>query len=425
MANELEESKYRNELRKKAEELVIEPNYNPPLESQQIKSFIHELQVHQIELEMQNDELKELSHELKRAKKHYLDLFDNAPIGYLLLDASNTITQCNATALKLFQINKEDIIDKKIQKFIDKKDQDIFYLFTKKVNNCGEKYHCELHLLGAEGNYFWAYIQVTLEEDYKGKPLYKMTIEDISKRKKLEEELLHKEEMLIVQAKSAGMGEMIGNIAHQWRQPLTTISMGINNIRLDMELNTLDINTTKDQCLEIEKQVKYLSQTIDDFRNFFKPIKQKETFEIVDVIEQTLSIVGQALENNNIQIVQEYQSNETINAYKNELIQALLSILNNAKDSLIKSNKEIKNITISTYKEEESIIITITDNGIGIKKNIIDKIFDPYFTTKNNSNGTGLGLYITKTIIEKHLKSKIKVFSPKEGACFKIEIPIK
>ena len=235
-------------------------------------------------------------------------------------------------------------------------------------------------------------------------------------------ELKHKDEMLIAQSRSAAMGEMIGMIAHQWRQPLTVISMNVNNMLLDIELDELGMNNVKEYSGDIVKQIEHLSKTIDDFRNFFQPDKSILKVKLQDVLEETNSIVKDSLTNNNITLDMSFDSESEVDAYPRELMQVFVNIINNAKDSLLQKKSTNLNIDIKVFEDKEYVITQICDNGVGIDEAILLKIFDPYFTTKDTKNGTGLGLYMSKMIIEDHLHGKIEAYHNDEGACFRVKL---
>ena len=238
-------------------------------------------------------------------------------------------------------------------------------------------------------------------------------------------ELKNKEQLMIAQSRQAVIGEMISMIAHQWRQPITTISMLSNNILADIELDSLNLIELKEIAKKININTEELSKTIDDFRNFFKPDRIKELTKVNTIMESTISIIGKSLKNNNITLKMDKPKElKEINIYSRDLMQVLINIINNAKDILLE--KKIINPTIAISYEQsndKSAIFTICDNGGGIEENIIDKIFDPYFSTKKEKNGTGLGLYMSKMIVQKHLSGKISAYNEDGGACFKIELP--
>ncbi|MBY0540116.1 MAG: cache domain-containing protein [Campylobacterales bacterium] len=215
-------------------------------------------------------------------------------------------------------------------------------------------------------------------------------------------EINTQEHILSQQSKMAAMGEMLGNIAHQWRQPLSVITTVATGMKLQKEFNTLDDKTFEESIQNITNSALYLSETIDDFRNFFKTDKYKTTFNIKNTFEKLFKLTSAQFKNLEITFVNEINAYELYN-YENELIQALINILNNAKDAL--ENKDTpKVIFISTNKEENKVIIKITDNVGGIDEKIIDKVCEPYFTTKHQAKGTGIGLFMTEEIIVKHLE---------------------
>ena len=247
---------------------------------------------------------------------------------------------------------------------------------------------------------------------------------EVEKRVEAQKKLKERDEMLIAQSKQAAMGEMIGMIAHQWRQPISIISMAINNIMVDMELDELKEESVRECSSEILNETRYLSQTIDDFRNFFKPNKEKEVVLVQELYDDVYKLIGKSLENNNIELSFLGDTNLKVKTYGRELLQVFINILNNAKDALIESSRDEKKISILTCKEKKSIVFELCDNAGGVKKAIISKIFDPYFSTKDEKNGTGLGLYMSKTIVEKHLLGDIWVENRDNGACFVVKIPI-
>lgn len=250
-----------------------------------------------------------------------------------------------------------------------------------------------------------------------------------------------KDQILFQQAKMASMGEMIANIAHQWRQPLGAINSTTINIRSKLSLEKFDLSKQEEQqnCItyidhkleNIENYTNMLSSTIDDFRNFFKPNKTKTDFHIQELIQTSLNLLSANFKNSDIKIIT-HITDAKLHTLENELIQVLLNILNNAKDALVTSSCDpYKLIMIETKIEEASLVITIQDSAGGIDESIKDKIFEPYFTTKHKANGTGIGLYMCKEIVEKHLLGTLTVanthfsYQDKEcdGAKFTISIP--
>ncbi len=232
------------------------------------------------------------------------------------------------------------------------------------------------------------------------------------------------------QSKLASMGEMIGNIAHQWRQPLSLISTIASGIKIKSEYGQFDEKTVITDMDSIIKQANYLSNTIDDFRNFIKNTNEKTQIQISEIIKKVLSIVNPSIVNHNITIIRNTKDDMIFDGYENQLIQALINILNNSKDALKEYIKdgEDRIILIETKNIINGFTLKIKDNAGGIPENVIHKIFEPYFTTKHKSIGTGIGLSITHQIITKHHNADITAsnetfeYNDKTytGACFTI-----
>jgi PAS domain S-box-containing protein len=236
-------------------------------------------------------------------------------------------------------------------------------------------------------------------------------------------ELKKKDELMMSQSRHAAMGEMIGMIAHQWRQPIAGIAMDANNMLLDIAFDTFDSTAATKYAQEILDQTTHLSKTIDDFRNFFKPDKSVASIKVEDIFEDTLAIVKESLINNAITINTSYRSESLVDAYPRELMQVFVNIINNAKDSLLYYHTKNAHIDVDIYDDGEYVNTEICDNGVGIDVTILPKIFDPYFSTKDEKTGTGLGLYMSKMIIEEHLHGFIEATNNTfGGACFKIRL---
>lgn len=236
-------------------------------------------------------------------------------------------------------------------------------------------------------------------------------------------ELKKKDELMMAQSRHAAMGEMIGMIAHQWRQPIAGIAMDANNMLLDIAFESFDNTAASEYAQNILDQTDHLSKTIDDFRNFFKPDKSVLAVTIEEIIQNTLTIVKESFTNNSIAINTSYESKSEVNAYPRELMQVFLNVINNAKDALISNNSIDARIDIHVYDDGEYVSSEICDNAGGIDVAILPKIFDPYFSTKDEKTGTGLGLYMSKMIIEDHLHGFIEASNnPIGGACFKIRL---
>ena len=259
--------------------------------------------------------------------------------------------------------------------------------------------------------------------------VYLITLTNITELINTQKELETQKEQINQQTKLASMGQMLGNIAHQWRQPLSSISTMASGLKLHNQLNLLresDLNTSMDLIVQ---QTQYLSQTIDDFRAYLKNDDNKEIVSISTIIHKVLSLEEATMKNNEILIIKAIRDDFEIEVYQNQLIQALMNILNNAKDALKSQNDCVERfVFIETVSDKNGKNIYIKDNAGGIPEDIIGRIFEPYFTTKHQSVGTGIGLSITYDIISKYHDATIKVSNETfqynnktyTGACFVI-----
>ena len=255
---------------------------------------------------------------------------------------------------------------------------------------------------------------------------------DITSEIKIKKEIEYKNKLINEQSKMVAMGEMIGNIAHQWRQPLSIITTAVTSMQLEKEFNRLSDEKFNKNCDLINKNAQYLSKTIDDFKNFIKGDRSKRITKVSSIIESFLNLVEAAAKNNNIEIILNVDNNIDLNGYENELIQCFINIFNNSKDAFKENNIKDRFIFIDSYILNDRLIIKIKDNALGIPENIISKIFDPYFTTKHQSQGTGLGLNMTYKLITEGMDGSILVnnkrFKYKEqeykGAEFTISLPL-
>ena len=245
---------------------------------------------------------------------------------------------------------------------------------------------------------------------------------EAAERLRAVEALREKEQMLIQQSRLAAMGEMIGNIAHQWRQPLNLLGLTAQQTLLFYDLGEFD---RKFLAENVEKQMEiilHMSQTIDDFRNYFKPDRERTEFKVQEVIANTVSLLRGSLHSYHIALEVVAQDDPVIYGYPNEFAQVLLNIVINAKDILVEREVRQPRVTIASFCEEGRAVVTVADNGGGVPQEVAGRIFDPYFTTKGPQAGTGVGLFMSKTIIEKNMGGKLSVRNLTEGAEFRVEV---
>ncbi len=360
-------------------------------------------------------ELKQAESELKLSNDKFEKAFNYTPNMIVISNMkTGKIYDVNKTFLNKLGYKKDEVIGKtsfEIDLWYDLKDREKYLkLFEKDGFVEGDIYDFNTKNKNQITAKTYANI-VTIDT----KEFILAVAEDIT-------ELKNKDEMLINQSRQAAMGEMIGMIAHQWRQPISIISMDANNMLLDIAMDKFNETEAEKYANNITIQTKHLSKTIDDFRNFFKPDKVITKVNIREIFDQTLSIVKNSLKNNNIELKISYQTEREVYAYPRELMQVFVNIINNSKDALSFKNKENSIINIEVYEDKQYINTKICDNGGGIDADILSKVFDPYFSTKDEKTGTGLGLYMSKMIIEKHLNGVIEVCNSDEGACFTVRL---
>ena len=276
-----------------------------------------------------------------------------------------------------------------------------------------------------DGGFYWVEAMISPEYDKDLKHIGYVSIRhDITAKKNFEEQQTFIQE----QAKMAAMGEMIGNIAHQWRQPLSAISVLATGASYKKELGLLEDTEFFESMEKINNSTKYLSDTIDTFRDFLQANKEKEHIELFFLLKESISIIADTLVSNYIKIKNNITENSSVNIElyiaKHEFQQVILNLLNNAKDILMEKKIDEAWIEVDAIKKDDQIIITVEDNGGGIPDDIMPKIFEPYFTTKHKSQGTGLGLHMSYKIIKESIGGEIYANNTKNGAKFYLEIPI-
>jgi PAS domain S-box-containing protein len=275
-------------------------------------------------------------------------------------------------------------------------------------------------MLGDDGTYFgkvWYFRDITERREAE-RALRQETVE----RLQAVEALREKERMLIQQSRLAAMGEMIGNIAHQWRQPLNNLGLIVQQLPLFHDYGELSKEFLDESVHQVMDIILHMSKTIDDFRNYFRPDKEKVEFRVRETIDTTLSLIKDSFRSRYITIDVVAETDPIIYGYRNEFAQVLLNILNNARDILTERAIEEPRVTISVFSEGGRAVVTIADNAGGIPEEIKGKIFDPYFTTKGPQGGTGVGLFMSKAIIENNMGGKLTGRNIADGAEFRIEV---
>jgi len=273
-------------------------------------------------------------------------------------------------------------------------------------------------------------------------------ITDISEQKKLEQRLLEhkqnidllnndltervnvevqanrdKDHIMYQQARLASMGEMIANIAHQWRQPLNIIALIIQEFYILSELGTLDREKVEKEYTRANDVLQYMSNTIDDFRTFFQHNGKSEQFNVQSAVDSVMSLVSKSMENNNIEVELVFEDEGLVFGHKNEFVQTLINLLNNAREAIVTYREEGGHISVHSYLQDNAVHVLVNDNGGGITEEALAQVFEPYFTTKHQTQGTGLGLYMSYQIIVNNMAGSMIVESKNGESCFHITLP--
>jgi signal transduction histidine kinase len=371
--------------------------------------------------------IKSSSNELRDTKKLLENILNALPVRVFWKDLNSVYKGANKVFLRDCNIKgKDQIIDKDDYSMPWTKEQAEAFIKDDKrvIRSKKEKLNIKETQTRADGSTAYLNTSKVPWLDSEGKVIGTIGLyEDITKYVKDEQIIKKQEVQLLKQQRLAQMGEMISMIAHQWRQPLNVISTISGVLKLKAVKNKdIDKENLMEKLSGIEDQTRYLSNTIDDFRNFFKPDKVLTSTTPDELIKDTLNIISPTLLSKNINVETNINNSCDILINKNEVMQVLLNIIKNAEDIL--SEKEIQNpwIKITSSFENGKCLIQIEDNGGGIPENILSKVFDPYFSTKDEKNGTGLGLYMSKVIIEEHCNGKLELHNSKNGAVFSLYI---
>ena len=360
-------------------------------------------------------EIKKYQDKIIEQKEEFESIFNFSKDGIAIIDLKSNFLNCNDSYCEMLEFPKEELLTKSCLGLTLDDDREKAIENMKQAIENNFIMNFEKRCLTKNNNMIYVNMSISLLPDKKRILLVTKNISDL---KFIEE-----------QSKLISMGEMIGNIAHQWRQPLSIISTASTGVLFQKELGLLDDEILVDSMNNINTSAQYLSKTIDDFRNFIKNDRTEELTSIKDALNFAIKLTEASLKNNYINLLVNYEGDITINAIKNELVQCFINIINNAKDALRETTEEENRyIIISTKEVKNSLELTIKDSASGIPNNIIDRVFEPYFTTKHQSLGTGLGLSIVNKILRDKYCANVTVYNESftyndcvyYGACFKI-----
>lgn len=361
---------------------------------------------------------RELS--LEESLKTFKLLIDST-MEVLIIHNNGICVDVNDICINFFNFEKKErFINKSILDFISFKDIDINHLnFDENIEPF------EVEITRDDGYSFEVIIQNRVL-NLQGRKISIFALIDIS-------ELKEKDRLLSQKSKMASMGEMLQNIAHQWKQPLCSITATTSTALIQNQLGVISSESLDNHLSNINTNIDYLSNTIEDFSNYFKPEKEMKSFLMKEVMENTFKILESKIKSSDIKLNLKFlEKSILLKGYQNEFIQVLINILNNSIDALLENKINNKYIEIEESIKEDKYQLKIKDNGGGIDKDVIEKIFDPYFTTKYKAQGTGIGLYMSMQIVSDHMNGDLSVKNidlkienqSYKGACFIIQLPV-
>ncbi len=364
--------------------------------------------------------LKLLMYQLENEEAKLKNIIEFIPTPIIIYDEDGKVLIANKVFKETTGYIKDEItdIDFLIQNIHRNDDKEFAEKFYKKPLETQKIERCTQNFFNKKGEKkVGIFNSIMLKNNYDNqKKIVVNAILDIT-------ELQNKEEIMISQSRQAAMGDMLAMIAHQWRQPLSIISMVSNNIRANMELEeNITVSMLHELMKTLNEQTQYLSNTIDDFREFFKPDKSKESILASLLFSKIVTLMQKSLESNNITLVLPKNQNLEIVTYPNQLIQVLINIINNAKDAIKENGRKDGMVQIAIQESDDDITMSICNNGDEIDPRIKDKLGEPYVSTKSK-NGTGLGVYMSNIIVTKHLGGRLYWESNKDKTCFYIELP--
>jgi len=388
----------------------------------------------QLHLEEKLDELTKKTHLLE----HYKETIDKNTI-VSMTDENGFITYISEAFEKISGYTKKEVIGKSHAIFRHPDTQKSFYTDMWNTIKHEQSWEGEVKNQRKDGSEYWLRLHIELYKDHEGNFIgYSGTGHEISDKihlktltNELEDRINEEVEknrlqttQMLEQSRLAQMGEMISMIAHQWRQPLASISAISSTLTVDVMMDSYKKEFFEERLEAISDLSQHLSSTIDDFRGFFKANKEKDesTWEIIT--EGSLSIIEPTLQAHHIRVERSYETGEIIRTYTNEIRQALLNIFKNAEDIFLEQKIHHPTLWVRSYQKEGMTCLSITDDAGGIPEEFLPKIFDPYFSTKEKKDGSGLGLYMSKTIIEEHCNGKLTAYNVRNGACFDIILPL-
>jgi PAS domain S-box-containing protein len=400
------------------------------------------------QLEEQIAERRIIEDSLRESERRFRALVDNLPVKVFIKDRRSIYLACNPSYAVELGITPEEICGKTDYDYFPGALAEKYRVDDQRVMEAGRGEDSEepyisgglqkwvhtikVPLRGAAHNVtgilgvFWDITERRRAEEALALKQRQLEELNINLEQRVADAVLEsrkKDQILILQGRQAAMGEMLGNIAHQWRQPLNTLGLIVQELLMTYGREEFTKETLESSVRKAMGLISHMSRTIEDFSGYFKPDKEKVLFNVEQAIAKTLSLIEPSLKKLNINVELVEKEAAEIEGYPNEYSQVLLNILLNCRDAFEERNIDRQRvITITVFKVSSGSVVTVADNAGGIPEDVMHKIFDPYFTTKSPDKGTGIGLYMAKAIIEKNMGGRLTVRNTEDGAEFRIEV---
>jgi PAS domain S-box-containing protein len=420
------EEKLRQDTARMSEDIAVLPN-------DEIRRMLYELRVHQIELEMQNEELRTAQEELDASRARYFDLYDLAPVGYCTISEKGLILEANLTAATLLNTTRKELVNHPISRFILKEDQDIYYLHRKQVFETGEPQACELRMMKNDSTLFWARLEATVTQDGNTTPVCRIILSDISEHKQAEEKQKKSLRAQLIQArKMEAIGMLAGKISHDFNNILYPIICHTQMMLDDLAEGGSDLRNSLNTVLQASNQARNLVRQILTFSRHAE--KEPIPVKIQIIVKEILQLI-KASTPSSITISHNIdQDCGMVLADPTKIHQIAMNLITNAIHAMESDGGtltiELSEVNISASRAKgfhlhpgTFVCFSVSDTGYGIEKPILNRIFEPYFTTKPESKGTGLGLSVVYGIVQSY-KGDIRVHStPGKGTVFNVYLP--
>lgn len=356
---------------------------------------------------------KQISQEIAHREENetfFGKIFETANLGICLTDIQGRFVAVNPAYCSIYGYEEAELIGNHFTMVVPEEyKKTLSQLHDDFLLRKQEEIGTEWEVIGKNGRHIHIYATAGILDNIVGGPYKITTISDITEIVEARRLQKEQEALLIQQSKLAAMGEMLGHIAHQWRQPLNVINCTTLDIKLKQEMHQLDNASLNQSLLNIEALTDQMSETINDFMDFYRPDKQKRSFNLHESITNAIKIIAPQLKSSKISLLLHINEHLTLFGSAGEFQQVILNLLTNAKDAFMHQKNNQRQIIISTKEEEETIVVCVEDNAGGIEKAILPKIFEPYFTTKVHSGGTGIGLYMSTMIIKQTFNGALEV----------------